>query len=116
MITTYGASDDHVKELPMPADLPVTWPTVDRARVAGAAQLTRREYDVLGLVAEGLRYREVAARLFLGHDTVKGHAKTALQKLNARHMAHAVSIAYQIGILPAPDAASFRQQGGSRRG
>jgi DNA-binding NarL/FixJ family response regulator len=56
-------------------------------------QLTRREVEVLQLIAEGLANREIGDRLFLAEETVKSHVKTLLEKLRARSRAHAVAIA-----------------------
>ncbi|MDT0202736.1 LuxR C-terminal-related transcriptional regulator, partial [Nocardioides sp. AE5] len=48
---------------------------------AALAELTRREREVAGLVAEGLSNKEIAARLVLSPRTVEGHVEHALQKL-----------------------------------
>src|SRR5208282_5121695 len=44
-------------------------------------QLSDREIAVLGLLAEGLSQRQIAAQLFISHNTVKSHLKTAYRKL-----------------------------------
>jgi DNA-binding NarL/FixJ family response regulator len=43
--------------------------------------LSEREREVLGLVAEGLSNRAIAARLFITERTVEQHVKQILQKL-----------------------------------
>jgi DNA-binding NarL/FixJ family response regulator len=48
-----------------------------------AAQLSRREREVLGLLAEGLRNREIASRLCITEATVKRHVSSVLRKLDA---------------------------------
>lgn len=49
-----------------------------RRRSAG---LTRREEEILELVAEGYTNKEIAARLFLQHQTVKNHVRAIFNKL-----------------------------------
>ena len=48
------------------------------------AQLTARELDVLALVADGLRNRDIAERLFVSTKTVEHHVASILAKLGAR--------------------------------
>jgi len=47
-------------------------------------QLTPREKDILGLVAEGLTNREIGERLFIAEKTVKHYMTNVLQKLQVR--------------------------------
>ncbi len=48
----------------------------------GTAQLTRREQEVLGLVAEGLTNRRIAERLVVSEHTVHRHVTNILRKLD----------------------------------
>ncbi|MEC3975582.1 response regulator transcription factor [Amycolatopsis sp. H20-H5] len=61
--------------------------------------LSRREYQVLQLVAEGLENSGIAKILFLSVETVRTHVKSILRKLTARDRTHAVTIAFRAGIL-----------------
>jgi DNA-binding NarL/FixJ family response regulator len=61
--------------------------------------LSRREYQVLQLVAEGLENAAVARQLYLSVETVRTHVKSILRKLSARDRTHAVTIAFRAGIL-----------------
>jgi DNA-binding NarL/FixJ family response regulator len=68
--------------------------------------LSRREYQVLQLVAEGLENSGIAKILFLSVETVRTHVKSILRKLSARDRTHAVTIAFRGGILiTLPDGA-----------
>jgi two-component system response regulator DesR len=60
---------------------------------ARPSPLTPRETDVLRLHAEGLDPREIAARLFLSHGTVRNYLASATDKLGARNRIHAIRIA-----------------------
>ncbi|MFD4641229.1 response regulator transcription factor [Lentzea sp. NPDC058436] len=61
--------------------------------------LTKREYEVLTLIADGLENRQVADELVLSVETVRTHVKGILRKLSARDRTHAVSLAYRSGLL-----------------
>ncbi|MEU9849135.1 response regulator transcription factor [Streptomyces sp. NPDC047985] len=61
--------------------------------------LTRRERDVVGLVALGLSNDEIAERLFVSPLTAKTHVNRAMTKLAARDRAQLVVIAYQCGLV-----------------
>jgi DNA-binding NarL/FixJ family response regulator len=58
-----------------------------------APLLAPREREVVGLLAEGLADKQIAARLGLSQATVKGYIRTAYEKLGASDRAQAVAIA-----------------------
>jgi DNA-binding CsgD family transcriptional regulator len=66
------------------------------------AELTRREREVLILVAEGLSSSEVARRLFISEATVKTHLAHVMAKLSVREKTQAVIAAYQTGLVQPP--------------
>jgi DNA-binding NarL/FixJ family response regulator len=61
--------------------------------------LTPREIDVLRLIAGGNANKEIAAQLSLTEETVKGHVKNILAKLDANDRTHAVTIGLKRGII-----------------
>jgi DNA-binding NarL/FixJ family response regulator len=61
--------------------------------------LSEREIEVLRLVREGCSNKVVADRLTISEDTVKGHMRSILSKLNANDRTHAVMIAVRRGFI-----------------
>jgi DNA-binding NarL/FixJ family response regulator len=61
--------------------------------------LTEREIEVLKQIADGCSNKVVADRLQISEDTVKGHVRSILSKLNASDRTHAVTIALRRGFL-----------------
>lgn len=61
--------------------------------------LTRRELEVLRLVAVGRTNREIALELFLSHRTVEMHMRNVLSKLGCRSRTQATTKAIQLGIV-----------------
>lgn len=70
------------------------------ARERGALPdgLTRREGEVLRLIAEGRSNAEIAAALFISEATVKTHVNNLFAKIGARDRAQAVGYAYRRGV------------------
>jgi PAS domain S-box-containing protein len=77
------------------AELAAPWSLPSEA-VPGPG-LTRREREVLTLLAAGLRGREVAERLILSPETIKSHVQNALAKLGRRTRAGGVATALITG-------------------
>ena len=78
------AASAGVRPAPAPASLP--------------DELTRREAEVLSLVAQGLSNREIASTLVVSEATVKTHINHVFAKIGARDRAQAVHYAYTHGL------------------
>jgi two-component system, NarL family, nitrate/nitrite response regulator NarL len=74
---------------------------VTRPRVGGARvpPLTPREQEILGMLAEGLPNKGIAARLGISDHTVKTHLEAIFDKLGASTRAEAVARAVRAGLL-----------------
>jgi DNA-binding NarL/FixJ family response regulator len=67
----------------------------------GDDDLSPRELDVLSLIREGCRNKEIAGRLAISETTVSFHIRNLVEKLGANDRAHAVAIAIRRGLLSA---------------
>ena len=70
-------------------------------RPVEAERLSGREWEVLGLLAEGAANKEIAARLHITERTVKAHVTSIFNKLGVSSRAEAVAVALRSGLLPA---------------
>jgi LuxR family maltose regulon positive regulatory protein len=61
--------------------------------------LTNREFEILDLLAQRLRNKEIAAKLFISPGTIKSHLNNIYRKLNVTGRLQAVEKAYTLGIL-----------------
>lgn len=66
----------------------------------GPVPLTRRECDVLRLVAQGMTSRESAAALGMSHRTVENHKQRIFARLGVQSQAQAVAMAIRFDLLP----------------
>jgi DNA-binding NarL/FixJ family response regulator len=77
-------------------------PTEVAARLAehlGDEDLTTRELDVLRLIRDGSRNKQIADKLGIAETTVNFHIKNLVDKLGANDRTHAVTIAIRRGLL-----------------
>lgn len=68
-------------------------------RSVSRPSLTRRQLEVLSLIADGLTVEQIADRLFLSPHTVTTHLRNAAYALDAQTRAQAVAIACKRGLL-----------------
>ena len=61
--------------------------------------ISKREYEVLQKIAEGLSNKEIAEHLFLSESTIKTHVSSLLVKLNAKRRTQALQIAKEIHVI-----------------
>lgn len=66
---------------------------------SGVPVLTRREKEVLALIADGMTNSEIAARLYVSVATVDTHRKNLLAKFDARNIAMLVKTAVQLQLI-----------------
>jgi DNA-binding NarL/FixJ family response regulator len=84
----------HVGKRPIPAAV-----ATRLAEYLGDEGLTDRELEVLRLIQEGYRNKEMADRLNIAETTVNFHVKNLVSKLQANDRTHAVMIAMRRGML-----------------
>ncbi len=84
--------------VPRPAQSPQAWQEMKPVQIPvrglieeGDDRLTRREQEVLRLMAEGETNQRIASRLIISEGTVKSHVKHILRKLRAANRAEAVA-------------------------
>ena len=85
-----------VREVTVPA--PQTF--VRNADKVDALGITRRELEILELMAAGLSNREIAERIFVSENTVKTHSSRLFDKLNAKRRTQAVQVGKEFGLIP----------------
>ena len=72
---------------------------IDHAKIE-KLQISKREYEVLLEVANGLSNKEIADKLFVSENTIKTHVSNLFIKLNAKRRTQAIQIAKDYRIIP----------------
>jgi DNA-binding NarL/FixJ family response regulator len=67
--------------------------------------LSKREREIMDLLAQGLTGEQVAEKLFLSPETIKTHIRNAMNKLEANTRVHAIAIALREGFISPPTQA-----------
>lgn len=73
--------------------------TLDEAQLSRLG-ISKREYEVLGLMSEGLSNQEIAEKLFVSLSTIKTHSSNLFAKLDARRRTQAIQKAKELRLLP----------------
>jgi DNA-binding NarL/FixJ family response regulator len=94
-LTTVAAGGTYVDPRLRPALL-------SRPSTQRVASLSKREREIIELLAQGLTGEEVAERLVLSPETVKTHIRNAMGKLEASTRVHAIAIALRDGFISPP--------------
>ena len=82
---------------PAPPSMTSTPPQPSRAEEHGS-DLTRRQAEVLRLVASGLTYKEVAGELALSERTVRYHVSEMIDRLHLQHRSQLLAYAGRVGL------------------
>jgi len=85
-----------IKEVPVPATAVFS---LNEQRLKDLG-ITKRELEILELIARGMSNREIAEKLFVSENTVKTHSSRLFDKLSAKRRTQAVQIAKELGLLP----------------
>ncbi len=94
-LSVFIPPEKDLTQLPDIAAVP-EWTPVGTEEI-GRVELTKREREVMTLVASGLQTDELAERLFVSPETIRSHVRNAMGKLGAHTRAHAVTIALVTG-------------------
>lgn len=70
---------------------------VDALRIK--KQLTERELEILRLCADGYSSPEIAEKLHLAEETIKGYRKRIIYKMRVRNITHAAVVGIRLGII-----------------
>jgi DNA-binding CsgD family transcriptional regulator len=63
-------------------------------------EISKRELEILGLVAQGHSNQEIAAKLFVSLSTVKTHIQNLFEKLDVKRRTHAIEKARSLSLIP----------------
>jgi DNA-binding CsgD family transcriptional regulator len=63
-------------------------------------KISKRELEVLQLMAEGLSNQEIASRLFVSLNTIKSHSSNVFEKLEVKRRTQAIEIAKKLELIP----------------
>ena len=64
-----------------------------------SSDLTRREYEILEGLVDGLSYKMIAAKFYISPDTVKNHIQGIYKKLHVHSKGEAISLALKTGMV-----------------
>jgi DNA-binding CsgD family transcriptional regulator len=79
--------------------VPAETPFVPDERKRDDLGITRRELEILELIAQGMSNREIAGKLYVSENTVKTHCSRTFEKLGAKRRTQAVQFGKELGLL-----------------
>jgi DNA-binding CsgD family transcriptional regulator len=85
-----------VREVPIRMGSPFVLNSAQLAELG----ITKREHEILQLIAEGLSNREIGERLFVSENTVKTHSSRLFDKMSVNRRVQAVQKARALGLIP----------------
>jgi two-component system, NarL family, response regulator LiaR len=94
---TGGKETIVVKEVPVAV---AAEPFIPDEKKREDLSITRREMEILELIARGMSNREIAEKLYVSENTVKTHSSRVFDKLGARRRTQAVQLGKEFGLLP----------------
>jgi DNA-binding CsgD family transcriptional regulator len=84
-----------IKEVPVSNTAPFA---INESRLRELG-ITKRELEILELIARGMSNREIAEKLFVSENTVKTHSSRLFDKLSAKRRTQAVQIGKEMGLI-----------------
>ncbi|MEO8329319.1 MAG: response regulator transcription factor, partial [Candidatus Nanopelagicales bacterium] len=98
------AAARHAARSPRSFSAPDLAEAMKRRMSPSGPQLSPREKEVLGLLADGLGVAQISRRLFISESTTKTHISKLYEKLGAGNRAQAIMAALRLGLIKAPEA------------
>ena len=95
LIEGFELKSTHISDTPADQSSSSHPPRMDLSEI----RLTQREMEVLELLSEGLRNKEIASRIHVSDDTVKKHLYNMFQKFNAKNRMELIGITKSLGII-----------------
>jgi NarL family two-component system response regulator LiaR len=89
-----------VREVAVPVPVPAPAGFVRDERKLESLGITRRELEILELIAAGLSNKEIAERAYVSENTVKTHSSRVFDKLGARRRTQAVQLGKELLLIP----------------
>ncbi len=77
---------------------------------SGTEELTKREEEVLKLIGEGLKNKQIAVSLLISEPTVRCHLSSIFGKIGVNDRLNLVIKAYQLGLLDVPHRSSMLEE------
>jgi len=62
-------------------------------------QISKREIEVLELVSEGMRSKEIAEKLFISENTVNNHRRNVIRKMGVSNTTEAIKLGIKMGLI-----------------